>query len=185
MKYKEFYNDILKESATPESKKLGGDEWLELRETETPTGPYTYSHEIRCDGKIISILPYRRAGRDAYEIGIREEITPCWGEERSLSSVTGGVDKGEEPKAAAKRELFEETGYDVDVSKIKELGTCRGTKSSDTVYYLFGVDLTDAESPSKPKGDGTENDLAPLRWMYIGDDIIDPLVYVSYHRLGL
>jgi 8-oxo-dGTP pyrophosphatase MutT (NUDIX family) len=167
-------------------KKLGGNEWLELREMETPSGPYTYSREVRCNGKIISILPYRRVGRDAWEIGVRQEITPCWGSERSLSSVTGGVDEGEEPNQAAKRELFEETGYDVDISKIENLGTIRGTKSSDTMYYLFAVDLTDAEEPSEPKGDGTERDLAPLKWMYINKgNISDPMVYVCYQKLRL
>lgn len=167
-------------------KNLGGDKWLEIREMENSLGKYTYSHEIRCGGKIVSVLPYRRVGKDAWEIGIREEITPCWNEAPSLSSVTGGLEGDEDPVKAAKRELLEETGYDVEESKFKSLGTCRGTKSSDTIYYLFGVDLTGIDEPKEaPKGDGTKGDMAPFKWTDINDSIVDPMVYVSYVRLGL
>jgi 8-oxo-dGTP pyrophosphatase MutT (NUDIX family) len=167
-------------------KVLGGNEWIELRELENNRGKYTYSYEIRCNGKIAAILPYRRVGRDSYEICLREEITPCWNSEPSLSSVTGGIEENEPPKEAARRELLEETGYEVSLDDIKELGICRGTKSTDTIYYLFSVDLTGVEDPREPaKGDGTVGDAAPIKWMYMKDSIIDPMVYVMYHRSGI
>jgi 8-oxo-dGTP pyrophosphatase MutT (NUDIX family) len=80
--------------------------------------------------------------RESYVIA-REEFTPPWSqEELMLSSITGGVDDGEEPVNAAARELHEETGMQAPASEFQDLGIVRGAKSSDTIYHLFAVDVT-------------------------------------------
>jgi len=118
--------------------------WLSLKKLYGPTGEYVISHEERCAGKIVAVLPYvpDSVGRESYVI-VRNEFTPPWSQsELQMSSITGGVDEGEEPVVAAARELFEETGMKAPVSELVSLGTVRGTKSSDTMYYLFTVDVS-------------------------------------------
>jgi 8-oxo-dGTP pyrophosphatase MutT (NUDIX family) len=171
---------------------LCADRWLELRSMlMSDDTSYTFSHEVRCGGRIVAVLPYRRAGKDAWEIGVRQEITPCWapfvGQELrpTLSSVTGGFDRGDSPVAAALRELREEAGYIVPLGALKPLGTCFGTKSCDTVYHLFAVDVTGLV-PGEAPGDGSPRDKAPLVWTYLGGrEIVDPLVYVMAVRADL
>ena len=117
---------------------------------------YIYAHESACNGKKIAIMPYRRAGRDAWEVLLRDEITPAWGMKPVLSSITGSMDNPDEsPIEAARRELKEETGFTVDIKDIKSLGNCFGSKAMDTVYHLFSVDVT-GKKPSKPSGDGSK-----------------------------
>lgn len=172
---RESIREVLTENKAIDFKRLGGDEWIELRKT----GYYTYSHEIRCDGQIIAIVPYIREGKDAWKLGIRTEVTPSWGRQVSHSALTGAVDKGEQPIESARRELLEEAGIDVDISKIESHGTCRGTKSTDTTYHLFSVDVT-----GLPIGEPTGDDYGGMEWMYLDDRVVDPIVYVIARRTG-
>lgn len=109
---------------------------------------FVYSHETRCAGKIVAVLPYRASV--AYvgsggmpEILMHSENNPAWGWGPNLASVTGGQES-DDPAADAAREVREETGYQVTASMLYPLGTCRGVKSVDTVYSLFAVDLAGA-----------------------------------------
>lgn len=56
--------------------------------------------------------------------------------------MTGGVKPGELPITAAKRELLEETGYEVIESELVSLGCVYPSKQEDTGAYLFAVDVT-------------------------------------------
>lgn len=178
---------------------LGGDKWLELRRMELSDHSfYTYSHEVGCAGRIVAVLPYRRSKIDfglhktGWEFAVRAETTPCWCTqleqlEPSLSSITGGIEAGEMPHVAACRELQEEAGYKVTQNTLRFLGLCRGTKSSNTLYHLFAVDVTNL-TPAKAKGDGSPRDLAPLVWTTVGEAderIVDPFVYTMVVRAGL
>lgn len=144
-------------------KKLCGNKWVELREMVDPdkgVKGYVYSHETRCDGHIVTILPYRTdSDGNLTEIMVRMEVTPCWEMKPVMSSITGGVEKNSDgeldPLATAALELKEEAGLDVDQDKIKSLGTCYGVKSSDTVYHLYATDATGAKEV-KAEGDGSE-----------------------------
>lgn len=174
-------------------KKLCGNKWVELREMVDPdkgVKGYVYSHETRCDGHIVTILPYRTDPKgNLTEVMVRMEVTPCWVMKPVMSSITGGVEKDDEgkldPLATAVLELHEEAGLKVDPSEIKSLGTCYGVKSSDTVYHLFAVDANDA-TEVKAEGDGSELEKkAWCEWVNPKKliDAQDPLLTMLFVRL--
>ncbi|WP_169807485.1 NUDIX hydrolase [Herbidospora mongoliensis] len=153
--------------------------WLSLMESDG----YVYSHETRCQGRIVAVLPYREApgGR---EFLVRSEITPCWGAEPILSAVTGGYEGGEIADDAV-RELEEETGYAVTRAELIALGESYASKSADTVYTLYAVDVT-GRVPGEALGDGSPHESrATTRWLTAGElaQIRDPQVAVLYVRL--
>lgn len=177
-------------------------EWVSLKKIVEPkkgVQGYVYSHETRCLGIIISVLPFRRIktaksfGLPAYEFLLREELTPCWSMDKKIrSTITGGFEGHLEDlsliastKNDAQRELKEEAGYSVDLKDFIFLGNCYASKSSDTVYALFGVDLTDVAS-EKAEGDGSLLEKqATTVWCKKEDILIckDPLASVLYLRL--
>lgn len=172
-----------------EIKKLYSNNWIELREMIYPEkgiSGYTYLHEKRCNGKIVSLLPFRYSGfhgsRNSLEYLLRSEVTPCWHSTKEFtSSITGGVE--ENILETAVHELKEEAGYSVDKSDLIYLGTCRGTKSSDTIYYLFTVDLTNFEQ-GVATTDGSELEKkAHCYWSSSISNAKDPMVYVSYYKI--
>ena len=134
-------------------------EWLQLKDKQG----YIYSHEVRCNGKIVVILPYRRIGKDAWEFLVRDETTPCWADTPTRSAMTGGIE-AEDPREDAVRELQEEAGFTATVDQMQPLGRCRASKSADTYYYLYAIDLADME-PGEAPGDGSKNDAAPAVWI--------------------
>lgn len=156
--------------------------WLSLKQLNGPTGPYIYSHEERCDGHIVAVLPHK--GRS--EFLARDEFTPPWSIKKNfMSSITGGVDKGESPEAAALRELKEETGYEVSPNDLIPLGTTFGTKSSDTVYHLYGVDVEGLT----PGEIDTEGDANESRATNVWVDSVkigaarDPILYALFYKV--
>lgn len=167
-------------------KTLFENKWVSLKEMSLPeegVNGYSYLHEIRCHGKIISILPFRNLVKGKFEFYIRKEVTPCWGMQESLSSVTGGVEK-DDIVSTTIHELEEETGYLCKADEIIKLGTCRGTKSVDTMYYLSAFDVTNSKQV-EAKGDGSELEAkASMIWMNEEDlhKVVDPLVGILYLR---
>ena len=160
-------------------------DWIELKNLVSPNFGiigYPYLHEKRCQGKIVSILPFRlNTEKQKMEFLLRREITPCWGLEHNTSSITGGFEEDLEDTVVM--EMKEETGFDITKDEIIDLGTIQGTKSTDTVYYLYSVNLT-----GKVKGlaltDGSELEKnAYCCWKNSVDESVDPLSYVAYHRL--
>jgi hypothetical protein len=80
--------------------------------------------------------------------------------------------------------MAEEAGYEIKRSDLKYLGNSFGTKSSDTVYYLYTVDLTGKQKTLEADGDGSELErMAECYWDDKIDAADDPLVYVLYHKL--
>lgn len=81
-------------------------------------------------------------------IGIDEELYAC--------PITGSIDEGEEPYAAAVRKVMEEAGYDVSSTSEEDsyLGQYYiGTQTNEEVYlYFFDVSKI---TPTKAEGDGT------------------------------
>lgn len=135
--------------------------WLSINELinkEKGIDGYYYLHEKRCNGIIVGILPYRFDEEEGiFQFLIRSEFTPCWStEENKISSITGGFNH-ETTLDTAKAELKEEAGYDVDKEEFIDLGTCYGTKSSDTVYYLYGINLAGKEASEPTTNDPMEN----------------------------
>lgn len=162
--------------------------WLSLKMMVDPDNHvdgYIYSHETKCNGQIVSVLPFRKTNDGEAEYLLRVEVTPCWSMEPSISSLTGGMEKEMTPEEVALMELREESGYDATEGELIKLGTCRGTKSSDTTYHLFAVDVTNKEA-GKRTGDGSYHDTnAEVTWRKKGDfdDCVDPIAYVALYRL--
>lgn len=129
---------------------LEKNDWIKLRKDSciTPKGktvdPY-YVMEIQdvsCavaitkEGKILLVKEYKH--------GVQKEILqlPC-----------GYIDKNEEPLAAAKRELAEETGY--TAKKWTALGSFTGSPGRLTHYYHFFL-AEDCEKTEQQKLDEFE-----------------------------
>jgi len=155
--------------------------WVSLRKLILPENvtnhEYIFSHETRCDGKIVVVLPYRIV-KNKYEFLLRSEVVPCWDtEHESICALTGGVDHGKSPGEMAVQELLEESGYHATMNQLLPLGQCRGTKSTDTVFIIFAVDLSDKEvlEPSSEAGH--------CFWTSDISDAVDPMVYVAHNKL--
>lgn len=168
-----------------EIKKLKHNDWVSLNEIKWPEEDiksYVFSHEERCNGKIISILPFKYDKElDKYQLLLRNEVTPCWsGIEHNVSTITGGVENND-PDQTAIDELKEEAGYVIDNNKLIYLGWCFGIKSSDSIYYLYSCDLSNAkETEIDPE------DLESKSYNFFADnidDMIDPFGYVIYYKL--
>ena len=177
---------MLKISKTTQTTLFSND-WVELKEIKNPSegiNGYVYLHESRCDGKIIVLFPFR-SKPNGMEYLLRKEVTPCWSMKQIISSITGGYEKSKGIKGTAVMELEEEAGYEITEDDLIGLGTCRGTKSCDTVYHLFAVDLTGKEKTTDAKGDGSELEAkAECVWLKNLDECEDPMAYVACMRLN-
>jgi len=162
-------------------------DWLSLRIVREPAvgvNGYVYSHESRCQGRIVAVLPFRDVpgGR---EYLLKSEMTPCWSFDQVVSSITGGYEGGDVEDDAV-REMLEETGYAIKRDELIPLGESYASKSSDTVYSLFSVDLTGREQ-GEAIGDGTRLESESLALWLSADalaSIWDPQVSVMYVRLS-
>lgn len=165
--------------------------WLDLLEMRYPAKgikSYIYSREKRCDGRIVAIMPWRRSNGKIFYL-LRRELTPPWDTDNlKVSSITGGIERGKTPEEMALLELWEEAGYhgttEGDFYRWKTLGAVYGTKSSDTVYSLFAVNVSGLK-PKQAPGDGSElEDKARNIWVtdaLIGT-AVDPLVYTLHYK---
>jgi 8-oxo-dGTP pyrophosphatase MutT (NUDIX family) len=173
---------LLSEELT-KKKTLFKNEWISMMSVPEKSGaPYIYSHETRCNGNIVAVLLYNKDD-NTVKYGVRSEKTPCWGDTEQLSSLTGGVDKGSNPTETAVNELKEEAGLIVKKEDLEPLGTCRGTKSCDTTYHLFALDVSGLEM-TEPTGEDT-GDIVWLRKNDAIQRVVCPLFYVMIARLGL
>lgn len=172
-----------------DNKILKDTNYLQLRELvdeDRGIHGYIYSREVRCNGEIVAILPYREKNDEGdLEFLLRSEVTPCWGlDEHFISSITGGVEEND-VEGSAVNEIKEEAGYDVTINELEHRGTCFGTKSSDTVYHLFTVDLTGKEG-YEAQGDGSELEAkAECIWKDDINEGVDPFLFTIYHKFLL
>ena len=165
--------------------------WVSLRRMtlpETGVTGYDYLHEDRCGGKIITILPYRHEITPGFKTGkveylLRNEVTPCWGMKEKISSITGGVENDNIIETVI-HEMAEEAGYEIKRNELRFLDISYGTKSSDTKYYLYTVDLTGKKKTLEADGDGSELEkMAECFWSDTIENAVDPLVYVLYYKI--
>lgn len=169
--------------------------WLSLRVVRAPEAGvkgYVYSHESRCAGRIVAVLPYRMVKSPSgpldssarMEYLVKSEMTPCWDLNQVLSAITGGYEGGDIEDDAV-REMLEETGYAITRNELVPLGECYASKSSDTVYSLFSVDLTD-RVPDEAIGDGTRVEAESAAVWLPATQLVpvkDSQVHVMYVRL--
>lgn len=132
------------------SQLLADDKWLQLRKIVFPEENihgYVYSHEISCQGNKVCFLPFKKNVIGDYEYLLRKEAVPCWELGAPLySAFTGSCEPNLTFEETFIKELREESGYSLDEEeswRIIRLGFSFGTKSTDTIYHLFSVDLTD------------------------------------------
>ncbi len=165
---------------------LCANEWVSLkivRKPESGVDGYVYSHETRCQGRIVAVLPYR-AGPVHPEYLVKSEMTPCWGFDQVRSAITGGWEGGDIEDDAV-RELAEETGYAISREELMPLGESYASKSSDTVYSLFSVNLT-GRQPGEATGDGSRLEAESLAIWVSRRELAwmkDPQLHVMLTRL--
>lgn len=168
-------------------KELWSNKWLAIKEMVLPeqgVNGYTFMHEKRCGGKILVLLPYRRMPDGTLEYMLRKEVTPCWGMDPVISTITGGVEHGDMPKTAI-LELKEEAGYDCTIGELIPLGLSHGGKSVDSLYFIFAVNVTD-KLRGEAKGDGSELEAkATMDWFKEDAfvDVLDPQAVLAMVRL--
>lgn len=160
--------------------------WLSLRQVVAPErgiNGYVYSHETRCQGRIVAVLPYRYTPTGRQYL-VRSEVTPCWSMEPTLSAITGAWE-GRDIADDAVRELWEEAGYVISHRDLIRLGKSYASKSADTIYYLYACDLTGREAHPAP-GDGSHLEAeGSTVWLDLDAlaDVRDPQVAVMALRL--
>lgn len=148
---------------------------------------YTFVHEVRCDGSIVCVLPYRTTDTGR-EYLARRETCPAHAsinEQPELCCITGGVDLGNSPLVAAQIELAQETGYRAKLADFDYLGAVKPSKAMDTVAHLFAVDVSSLPAQSI-EGDGSELEAAAsVEWLgeREGFDIQDSLFISVLARL--
>lgn len=147
---------------------------------------YTFTREVRCDGTIVALLPFRSVpGEPRREFLARREVCPAHGPELEYCSITGGLEPGQSVTETACLELLEETGYQATEAELIKLGVVRPTKSADTEVHLFAVDVT-GKTAATPTGDGTRFEIgSSVTWVSAaqGLQIADPLIVTAIARL--
>jgi len=149
---------------------------------------YTFMHEVRCNGVIVSLLPFRFApDGKRVEYLARLEVCPAHGSELELCSITGGLEPGVTVAETACEELWEEAGYRAETSELIDLGTVRPSKASNTIVHLFAVDASE-KLQSTPPTDGSRFEIgSSVEWVghERGVQISDPLFVTAIARLQL
>ncbi|MCX5066748.1 hypothetical protein OOJ91_12915 [Micromonospora lupini] len=161
--------------------------WLSLRAVRDPErgiNGYVFSHEDRCQGRIVAVLPFIDACSGRHYL-VRSEVTPCWSLDPQLSALTGGYEGGDIEDDAV-REVLEESGYTITRADLIPLGESYASKSADTVYSLFAVDVT-GRTQEAAVGDGSLLE-AQGSTVWLDDvevcQVRDPQVAVMVMRLG-
>ena len=147
---------------------------------------YTFVREVRCDGIIVSLLPFRTdtTGHPT-EFLARLEVCPAHGPALEQCSITGGLEPEQRVEEAAVQELWEEAGFRATENELISLGAVRPSKALDTAVYLFAVDVT-GKKQMPPPGDGSHFEAnASVEWVTFsqGINIADPLFVTSLSRL--
>jgi len=156
----------LADEKAPENK------WVSLRQKVMEFGgkqfKYIYSHEDRCAGKIVVIMPYRRDKNGEREYLLTREHNSLFG--YNYTAITGGVDAKttdlKKIREQAILELQEETGIMSGLHFVKKFTSI---KSSDNQYFLFTEEIGN-ELRVSVDGDGSIEELLVVKkWMRVKD----------------
>jgi 8-oxo-dGTP pyrophosphatase MutT (NUDIX family) len=159
-------------------------EYVEMREIIHPEFPsgYFYLHCHGTKGHTVAVIGFRRR-EGGLEFLIRKEISPAWGLHPMYCALQGGYEGGDIRENAA-RELKEESGYTAHPDELIELGKGRASKSTDTLYHMFAVDLT-GKPQGEEEGDGSHIEaISPgAEWVQDIDVCGHAVVHMMYLRL--
>jgi 8-oxo-dGTP diphosphatase len=163
-------------------------QWIEVKES-----PRGFQYLERKGKDSVAMFLLRRTGEspEQWEVLIRQQhlcidnrevdgkfrLFPC--------PVTGALDKEESPEAAAQREVYEETGYKVQVSPLGQYIV--GTQVNE-ICYLYYVDVTNME-PDIAQQDGTymesiaKNEWHPLQYLESCEYSACQIGYLKLHKI--
>lgn len=143
---------------------------------------FYYVQNTDSNGEAVAVLPYR-FDNNILEYLLVKELRPPWGRELTIQSLTGGMDGRFDHRNNATKELKEETGYDVFPSELIDLGVGRTSKLSDSVLYMYGINLT-GKVAGKTALEGYEKFLESV-WLMEEElyEIQDPIFFMTYFRL--
>lgn len=140
------------------------DDIISVRETTKDDTKYIYTHEEISDGNRIIILPFRKK-LIGHEFLLRRELIPCWDSHSDICSISSKM-ISDNPEQTAVDKVKGDAGYSVEILDLIPLGIVSASKSSDTTYYLYSVDLSNIDSEysfNEPLEDisfwGTESDI--------------------------
>jgi ADP-ribose pyrophosphatase len=123
--------------------------WCAFRvdEVELPDGA-TIEYGVLEGGGFASVVPVTEKGTVVLVRQWRQPLSSF-----TLELPSGGVDKGEDPRVAAERELFEETGFRaVELEHFVSIHTSTGR--TDEICHLFRCRA--AQDPGGPHPEPTE-----------------------------
>lgn len=111
------------------------------------------------------------------------------GTEEIILEIPGGmIDDGEEPEAAAKRELLEETGYTFE--KFVYLGKSHPNPAiqNNLIYHFLAVDCKKTNETSFDEHESVVTKLVPLRKiesLIINEKITHSLVLAAFYKFKI
>lgn len=121
-------------------------EYLSLWELEDPECQYTYVKENKAhNSSKVGVLPYfKMPDGEVLFVGCYEKFHAR--EPFGLCAITGSCEENvpgqtAEPRLDAQRELQEEAGIIAPLEYFIPLGECISSKSMDSIYYLFAIDI--------------------------------------------
>jgi len=119
-------------------------QFINIYSRRVPTGQYRhFAHNPWCNGIGVGVLPYRTMNGSVEFLG-RYEICAAHGDDAKLGLIVGGFDNMDtlSMEGCVLNELLEEGGIASSEESLVFLGKVRPNKGSDTVEYLFAVDVS-------------------------------------------
>lgn len=146
---------------------------------------YYFMREVRAQGVIVSLLPYRVTADGQMQVLARIEVCPAHSQKPEACSITGGLEPDHSVAETACLELWEEAGYEANPSDLIALGTVRPSKAADTVVHLFAVNVS-AKAQYEAPGDGSRFEQnSSVAWVDLKQAMTnkDPLFITAIARL--
>lgn len=173
--------------------------WVQVKRKTYPDGrSYDFASHPWCFSRGVAVVPYRyvkdysltELGYTVAEYLARFEIHPAHDDFKyEMGAITGGYDKPHENYAeCAAREIYEEAGYAVEATQLQFIGLVHPSKATDTVMYLYAVDLSDYTGEVvTPVGDGTAcEEGGYAKWVRFDEAVksVDPLFVTTIARIN-
>lgn len=128
---------------------------------------------------------------DIVKVGVRYELNPLRDSNYSYTAITGNIEQGETDLEGAKRELLEESGYNVpDDDRWIYLGEITTSKLTNEKHPCFAVNINDIVQ-GEISGDGSINEqkskfelIDPEKILDLEDTFLNTLLLKLLNKLG-